>query len=84
VTARPTTSTLAFGSRSDVGGTPRGKLVSMTTSHSPPSFGSGRVNVIGSGPALNSSRNLLSVTGSPRGSGSLIAVPSSSTATDFA
>ena len=45
---------------------------------------SGMVNVIGSAPALNSSRNFLSVTGSPRGSGSLIADPLRKTATDFA
>ncbi len=42
------------------------------------------VNVIGSSPALNSSRNFLSVTRSPRGSGSLIADPLRKTATDFA
>ena len=40
--------------------------------------------MIGSAPALNSSRNFLSVTGSPRGSGSLIADPLRKTATDFA
>ena len=42
------------------------------------------VNVIGSAPALNSSRNFLSVTRSPRGSGSVIADPLRKTATDLA
>ena len=40
--------------------------------------------MIGSAPALNSRRNFLSVTRSPRGSGSVIADPLRKTATDFA
>ena len=65
-------------------GSPRGLVVSITISQSMPSRISGRVNVIGSAPALNSIRNFMSVTGSPRGSGSEMADPLRNTATDFA
>ena len=79
------TSTLVFGRKPLASfGSPRGVSVSITISQSVPSLASGIVNVIGSGPALNSRRNFLSVTRSPRGSGSLIADPLRKTATDFA
>ena len=65
-------------------GSPRGLVVSTTISQSMPSLFSGIVNVIGSAPALNSIRNFMSVTGSPRGSGSEMADPLRNTATDFA
>ena len=61
-------------------GSPRGLVVSTTTSQSMPSRFSGIVNVMGSAPALNSNRNFMSVTGSPRGSGSVIAAPLRNTA----
>src|SRR5215472_13148871 len=82
--ARPATSTLVFGENSRGSAEPRGLVVSTTTSQSLPSLASGSVNVIGSGPALNISRNFRSVTGSPRGSGSVMAAPFRNTATDFA
>ena len=83
--ARLATSTLVLGRKPIASaGSPRGESVSMTISQSVPRVASGMVNVIGSAPALNSSRNFLSVTGSPRGSGSLIADPLRKTATDLA
>jgi hypothetical protein len=79
------TSTLVFGRKPIASfGSPRGVSVSITISQSVPSLASGMVNVIGAGPALNSSRNFRSVTRSPRGSGSVIADPLRKTATDFA
>src|SRR6201996_3621049 len=83
--AWPTTSTLVLGRKPMASfGSPPGVSVSITISQSVPSLASGIVNVIGSPPALNSRRNFLSVTGSPRGSGSVIADPLRKTATDFA
>jgi hypothetical protein len=85
MTARPATSTFVRGRNPMAStGSPRGLTVSIATSQSPLSFDSGSVNVIASAPALNSSRNLSSVTGSPRGLGSLIAAPFRKTATDLA
>ena len=85
MTARPATSTFVRGRNPMAStGSPRGLTVSIATSQSPLSFDSGSVNVIASAPALNSSRNLSSVTGLPRGLGSLIAAPFRKTATDLA